>query len=128
MPVAEVDSARGQTLYRAPSASGTRVLTCATTTWVTNALTEISGQLGVPGNLATKTGTTETSSYTVGYGSDLIVAAWIGTLGPNGAPRAIVDAAGNQKFWGEQGGAVVWEAVANRHYGAGSAPPLAGCG
>lgn len=127
-PVKEIDSATGQTLYLAPTSGTNRVLSCPVATWIGGTLSRVSGQLGVPRNLATKTGTTETSSYAVGYGSQVILAAWIGTLSADGVPRSIVDAAGVQKFWGEQGGAVVWKAVAQRHYGSLGAPLLATCG
>lgn len=107
-PVLSVRSTDGRELYGFEPGPGRTVLSCATVDWVKAPLQEISRVLRIPGGLATKTGTTPSSSYAVGYGPDLILAAWVGRTAPGEGRLSIDD------VYGREGGAVIWQSVAER--------------
>lgn len=120
-PVLRVQGSAGHELYQLRPDPGERVLACQTTAWIAAALETISRRLDLPAGLPTKTGTTPSSAYTVGYGSNVLLAAWVGRTEPGLGSLSIDD------VFGREGGGEVWRAVAERWARANPRAPGIGC-
>lgn len=121
VPVAEIRSPSGQVIYQVPPDQGRIILDCSTTLWVTQAMGDVSQIIGLPGSLATKTGTTPSSSFAVGFGRTTLVLAWVGNLANNGVQLSTED------VFGKDGGGQVWKDWAEKHLTAPSAQALNSC-
>ncbi len=111
----------GRERYRYQPKPGRPALRCGTAEWVTEALFGVSERLGLPAGMASKTGSTESSSVIAGYTPDLVLVAWIGRTGPeDGGPLAI-------QVEG-RGAAAILQDFAADHYAAGRpVPAFDGC-
>ncbi|HEX2987511.1 MAG TPA: transglycosylase domain-containing protein [Chloroflexota bacterium] len=104
-PSLMVRDRHGRELFRLQPAQGSRVLDPATLQWLREPLSDISRRFGLPAGLYTKTGTTPSSSFAVGYGSDLVVAGWLGRTAPGRGPLDIDDVDGREaaeRIWKPQ--------------------------
>ncbi len=74
---------------RSPSAAR-EVVSCEESAWVTDALLEVGDVFGLPSGVAAKTGTTNTSSVTVAYSRDWVLATWVGRIEPGQPLQQVV--------------------------------------
>jgi membrane peptidoglycan carboxypeptidase len=74
-PVIRVEGRDGDVVYRAPLASGRRVLGSETVNQVTRALGQQSLRVNLPGTVATRMATSSSSNWIVGYTSDVVLVA-----------------------------------------------------
>jgi penicillin-binding protein 1A len=119
VPVARLQEPDGREIYHLEP-GGDPVVSCKTVNWLAEPLGEVSQIIGLPPTLATKTGTTPASSFAIGYGRDVIFAAWVGNV-TNGSISLALD-----DVFGKEGGGQVWKAWAQR-FELGSQHSVVGC-
>jgi len=105
-PVRSIHDRYGCELYLAGRASGPKLLSDGSARWVSQAMVTVSRNLGIPGEVATKTGTTPSSSFVVGYRQGLLLVAWLGRAEPGRGRLDIDDVEGQDAAW------AVWRAQA----------------
>ncbi len=108
-PVLRIRDRDGHDLYTHAPTSVAKSLSSSTTEWVTSAMTEVSHRLGIGGEVATKTGSTPSSSYAVGYSSVAIGAFWLGRTEAGRGPLQIDDVEGREAAWS------IWRTQAALH-------------
>ncbi len=104
-PALKVRDRRGRELFHLRPAAGGKALDSATLQWLREPLSNVSGRFGLPGELFTKTGTTPSSSFVVGYSSELVVVGWLGRTAPGRGLLDIDDVDGREaaeRIWKPQ--------------------------
>lgn len=89
-PVLRLRDRSGRELYKANPNRSSQSLSPNHLEWVRAALSDVSEKLGIPAEAATKTGTTPSSSYVMGYDTRVILAGWLGRTEP-GRGRMEID-------------------------------------
>ncbi|MDQ4100107.1 MAG: penicillin-binding protein [Chloroflexota bacterium] len=82
----------GSVRYEASPVTGRRVLSCGAAAWVQSALLDVSVALGLPAGVASKTGTTPSTSGIAGYSDEYVVVGWLGRAEPDKGLMAVEDA------------------------------------
>lgn len=121
VPVENIRSVYGQSVYAVSPDPGQIVIDCATTAWVARAMGDVSQIIGIPRDLATKTGTTPASSFAVGFGRNALMLAWVGNLSKDGVQLYAGD------VFGKDGGGQIWKDWALRHETAPADAALQSC-
>ena len=102
--IARLQDRQGRELPHDRRPSARRVLDCTTTAWIAQALGNVSVTLGLPATVASKTGSTDATSYISGYTTTEVFTGWIERGSPDQGLVA-VDAPA-------PGAAVLWQRYA----------------
>ena len=104
-PVLRIQGRDGGELYRNQPPRDAGAVSDETSRWVAEALSAVSARLGIAEEVATKTGTTPSSSYVVGYSSEIVLACWLGRTEPGRGPMEIDNVEGREgagPIWRDQ--------------------------